>query len=388
MKREFVLRKLSRLMGWDEERDLREFPWLRMMSALKFDGYQDFLAGARFIECLVDWLQQFPSDEDRATAFDFVRNKLLFISAAEMQHLVELFYLEEIEGRLLSIVSARLSIPTYQVWSHPEGRSRFRTILRKTLFIGLSDGARIDAFRRANAGVISNEQVVVYPRINAPKWRELRKDLRDGQDPDAKFEVVYLIDDFTASGTSLLRKSGSSTVWKGKIAKFIEDINGRLEESAGSPSIRQGCLSADAVIVAHHYLATQKAKENNDISISRFHSDVISGMDESIAIELSYGHVFRSDFALDSPAHGSFLALADRHYNPSIEEKKHNAESGVSAINRGYAKCALPLVLEHNTPNNSFAMIWAECHGDTAAIEMRPLFRRRQRHTDELEDRH
>jgi hypothetical protein len=388
MKREFILRRLSRLMGWDEERDLKEFPWLRMMSALKFDSYQDFLAGARFIECLVDWLQQFPTDEDRATAYDFVRNKLLFISAAEMQHLVELFYLEEIERRLLSIVAARLSISTYQVWSHPDGRSRFRTILRKTLFIGLSDGARIDAFRRANAGIISNEQVVVYPRINAPKWRELLKDLREGQSPDAKFEVVYLIDDFTASGTSLLRKPPPSTVWKGKIAKFIDDIKGRLEDSAESPSIRQGCLSADAVIVAHHYLATKKAKEKNDISIDRFRSEVISGMDDPIEIDLSYGHLFHSDFALDGPAHGGFLALADRHYNPSIEEQKHNAESGVSAINRGYAECALPLVLEHNTPNNSFAMIWAECHGGTDAIEMRPLFRRRQRHTDELEDSH
>jgi len=101
-------------------------------------------------------------------------------------------------------------------------------------------------------------------------------------------------------------------------------------------------------------------------------------------IELSHGHVFQPDFALDGPAHGEFLALVDRHYNPSIEEKKHNKESGVTAINRGYAACAIPLVLEHNTPNNSFAMIWAECYGGSEAPEMRPLFRRRQRHTDDL----
>jgi len=179
MKREFVLRKLSRLMGWDEDRDLKEFPWLRMMSALKFDGYQDFLAGARFIECLVDWLQQFPTAEDRDVAYEFVRNRLLFISAAEMQHLVELFYVEEVERRLISMVAAKLSTPSYRVWIHPEGPSAFRRALRRTLFIGLSDGARMDAFRRANARVVSNEQIVVYPRINAPKWRELLEDLRE-----------------------------------------------------------------------------------------------------------------------------------------------------------------------------------------------------------------
>ena len=90
---------------------------------------------------------------------------------------------------------------------------------------------------------------------------------------------------------------------------------------------------------------------------------------------------------MDGAAHRGFLDLVDRHYNPNIEERKHNAESGVAAIHRGYAGCALPLVLEHNTPNNSFAMIWAECQGGGDEIEMRPLFRRRQRHTDELEER-
>ena len=270
MKREFVLRKLSQLLEWDEDRDLKEFPWLRMMSALKFDEYQDFLAGARFIECLLDWLQQFPTASDRAVAYDFVRKKLLFVSAAEIQHLVELFYLEEIERRLLSIVATKLSVPTYRVWSHPEGPQQFRRTLRSTLFIGLSDGARMDAFRRANAGIISNEQIVVYPRINAPKWRELLMDLRDEQGPDTKFEVVYLIDDFTASGTSLLRKPDPSKGWKGKVAKFFDDIKDRLDDVEGSPSIRQGCLSDEALVVPHHYLATDKARKTNEQSIRDF----------------------------------------------------------------------------------------------------------------------
>jgi hypothetical protein len=26
----------------------------------------------------------------------------------------------------------------------------------------------------------------------------------------------------------------------------------------------------------------------------------------------------------------------------------------------GYANCALPLVLEHNTPNNSISLLWAD----------------------------
>ena len=76
MDREFILRKLSDLLHWDEARDATEFPWLRLMSRLKFDGYQDYLAGARFLESLVDWLQQF-DPQDRPVAYDFVRNRLV-----------------------------------------------------------------------------------------------------------------------------------------------------------------------------------------------------------------------------------------------------------------------------------------------------------------------
>ena len=39
-----------------------------------------------------------------------------------------------------------------------------------------------------------------------------------------------------------------------------------------------------------------------------------------------------------------------------------------------------PLVLEHNTPNNSVALLWAETAGGDTALAMRPLFRQRRRH--------
>src|SRR5262249_55170678 len=113
--REFILRKLSGLMCWDEARDDLEFPWLRLMSRLKYDGYQDFPPGARFIESLVDWLQQF-KEEDRETAYDFMRKRLVYIGPGEMQHLVELFYPEEVQPRLVSAVASDLSVPSYRLW--------------------------------------------------------------------------------------------------------------------------------------------------------------------------------------------------------------------------------------------------------------------------------
>jgi hypothetical protein len=76
--------------------------------------------------------------------------------------------------------------------------------------------------------------------------------------------------------------------------------------------------------------------------------------------------------------------LTQTYYDPSLRTK-HTDVGGVTHLGLGYGGCALPLVLEHNTPNNAVALLWAETAGGdrdgVAAPAMRPLFRRRQRHT-------
>ena len=46
--------------------------------------------------------------------------------------------------------------------------------------------------------------------IDIEKWRDLNDNLvkHDGMKPDEKFEDVYLVDDFTASGTTSYPASG------------------------------------------------------------------------------------------------------------------------------------------------------------------------------------
>ena len=60
--------------------------------------------------------------------------------------------------------------------------------------------------------------------------------------------------------------------------------------------------------------------------------------------------------------------------------ERHCREAGQSDMKLGYANCALPIVLEHNTPNNSIPLLWAETTGKGGAHRMRPLFYRRDRH--------
>lgn len=366
MNREFVLGKLGDLMGWDDETARREFAWLRLMSRMKYDGYQEFLAGMRFIESLTDWLQQF-APEHRETAYRFVRENLVFVSLAEMRHLVGLFYPETVQPRLVREVAQRLGIPPYRVWASPEATAAFRALLRRTLFIELSDGGRIDIFRRANAGLIGNEQIVTAPRINDEKWKDLLKDLRkDVGDDAARFSFVYLVDDFTASGTTLLRKEEGK--WKGKLRRFWDDVSkGGVSE----------VFEADWKLCVHHYISTTQS----DATIRQRDADVRAESGAGgwfRAVELSAGMRLPGEFAVTATTHPPFGELIRAYYDDSIEDE-HMRKGGEDA-RYGFGKCGLPLVLEHNTPNNSLALLWAETEGG-GQHAMRPLFRRRQRHS-------
>lgn len=371
MNQEFVLGKLSELMEWDDDVSRREFAWLRLMSRIKYDAYQEFLAGMRFIESLTDWLQQFDKPQQRQTAYTFVRQHLVFISLAEMRHLVELFYPETVQPRLIREVAGQCGIPAYRVWADPKATDAYKTLLRKTLFIELSDGGRIDIFRRANAGLIGNEQIVTAPRVNDEKWKDLLKDLRkDTADHAARFSFVYLVDDFTASGTTLLRQEDGK--WKGKLYRFWEDV------SMGG--MAKDVFDDDWKLCVHHYISTAQS----ELTIDRRDGEVRTALGADgwfRSIELSSGMRLPGEFSVTATTHTEFGELVQAYYDDAIANKNPHMMKGGEDARYGFGKCGLPLVLEHNTPNNSLALLWAETSGERGVRAMRPLFRRRQRHS-------
>lgn len=75
------------------------------MSAVKYDSYTNFAAGSGFIEALVDWMRQFDQG-DRETAYRLVKERLVFISSAEMQRLIEGFLPEFVTPYLRSSVAS------------------------------------------------------------------------------------------------------------------------------------------------------------------------------------------------------------------------------------------------------------------------------------------
>jgi hypothetical protein len=377
LNQDLALKVLGQIMNWSDDRARREYQWLRLMARLKYDGYRDFQAGMRFVESLATWLQQFKPDE-RETAYAFVRETLVYIGPSEMLRLVEQFYPRTVRDRLIRTVAAERGIPPYRVLANPGAREAAERLRRQTLFMGLSDGARIDTIRHANAGLLSNEQFVQATQVDTEKWKDLLDNLRsDLRDPKARFRLVYLVDDFAGTGTSFLRYDEATAKWKGKLLRFRDSVAGAFEDLKGDALFEDGWE-----LCIHHYVASSTAAAGIQARLAK--AAEVFDKRWARAMHATFGTLLPPNLPINAEPgrHDAFLRLTQTYYDPIIRTK-HTDIGGATHLGLGYAACALPLVLDHNTPNNAVALLWAETSGDRGGVTappMRPLFRRRQRH--------
>jgi hypothetical protein len=73
-------------------------------------------------------------------------------------------------------------------------------------------------------------------------------------------------------------------------------------------------------------------------------------------------------------------ALSQKYFDPVLRDE-HKAKGGDPAL--GFGGCALPVVLHHNTPNNSVGLLWADTSERDDGAKRRALFPRRERHNPE-----
>jgi hypothetical protein len=61
----------------------------------------------------------------------------------------------------------------------------------------------------------------------------------------------------------------------------------------------------------------------------------------------------------NAQSHSDFMQLCsnDDYFDPSIVDS-HYKEGKHTAPYLGFNECALPLILNHNTPNNSLPILW------------------------------
>lgn len=364
MKEELAQGLLALVMNWNEDRVVEELPRLDRMARFKYDEYQQFGPGQKFIEALCLWLKQFGTNAERETAYSFVRDRIVFISAAEMRHLVESSFPDVIRPSLITDTANDIGTAPHcvtEVIRHPV----YARSLRQTLFLGLSDGSRMDIFRRAAA--LDNEQVWHAYEIGKPKSAGMLKDLRAALvDKDAQFARIVLIDDFSASGISYIRKEGDE--WKGKLVKALKQFQ---------PGQDASCLIEYAAIKMHIvlYVATKAAIEYIAAQLTDYCAE------QSIRVpSITAVYELSPNMALNPARDGDFLALVDSDsYYRTRPLDEHEKKGGTDTVKRGFAACALPLVLAHNCPNNSIYLLWADPLENGSA---RGLFPRIVRHRE------
>ncbi|HTN07596.1 phosphoribosyltransferase-like protein [Agriterribacter sp.] len=351
--------------------------YFQNMAKYKYDDYQQYSPGMRFIERFALWLNQF-NDADKSVALKFIREKLIFISHAEMNLLVSSAFPDVIREYFLRDVSDLINVPEYDV-AKIIGSKEYKRLVRQSLFCGMSDGAKMEYFRRSNTGVISHEQIYQTYELSddrAGKMKEeLIKDLekilgtKEIEEAEQKFKNVFLLDDFSASGTSYLKfvtKDGES-IGKGKIAAFYRSIS-------QNPGLKEVFDLDHLKVYVIIYLCTEQAKnqiENNFNELEKQYGR---------KPELICLHIIPNADKLNPVTDEEIVNLCnkDNYYDAEALEDGHTRQGGGSGVKMGFGQCALPVVLFHNTPNNSVPLLWSY----DASIKFTGLFPRIPRHKE------
>lgn len=197
------------------------------------------------------------------------------------------------------------------------------------------------------------------------------KELKKSGISSKKFNTAFLVDDFTASGTSYFRKENGK--WGGKIFKFINSI---FNEEAKKHSAVHELIQEDELLDVHiiFYIATEEAIKRLTANINDFKTEfrVYQFQFKIHAIQ-----VLGSEIKNKVMADGSLMALIKKYFDPTIVDS-HYEKGKHDDPYLGFNECALPVVLNHNTPNNSLPILWFP-----EDKEILGLFPRVTRHKDE-----
>jgi len=413
LKRELAFQLLQSILPdppWNEDRLRQTLADLRVLAEHKYNKYEMYQPARLFFENLYLFLLRF-KEEHRSTALEFVCRDLTFISRDEFQQLANILYYDRIRQKQLDLASKNSGIPRHRV-SRLVDSPEFQRIQRASLYVALSDGARIDYFRRQNLE-INNEQVLAAYYVANEKVLDMRRDLRKAlSDPEAKFECLFLLDDFFGSGKTLLREAVLVTVdvanvevpkaLEGKLS-FDEDKRqlswnysgpvgdkerSALDALASSPELRtavdkikESCLKRETILKgALQKMADTKLLDSvrDDASVylaplmaTEYGIDRLTPLLSRLKPPLNALAIIPAAVVPNKlrvlPGAGPVAELSELYYDPKIGDEH------TSDVTFGYDGCGLPVVLHHNTPNNSLYFLWARKWGS-------PLFARYERH--------
>lgn len=420
MKRELAFRLLRQILPdppWDEDRLRRILNDLQVLAEQKYNRYEMYQPARLFFENLYLFLSKL-KEEHRTAALEFVRQQLMYVSRDEFQQLAHVLYHDRIHQEQLDLASRKSGIPRHllaKLAQSPE----LRRVKRASLYVALSDGARIDYFRRQNLD-INNEQVLAAYYIGPEKIKDAQNKLRTAvKNSGAQFECMFLLDDFSGSGRTLLREVVIAKLpvtaitpevpgpLKGKLSSdpdshefewiyrgpLTADEMSELATVAGTSSdvksafeqIRAKCETRQTEMKgAFQKIATAKIRDfiSPDASVyfapllaTEYSVKRLQALIPRLAKPFDNLQVIPAAQIPDGlrilPGSGAIADICEVYYDPTLEDEH------TSNVKFGYDGCGLPLILHHNTPNNSLYFLWAR---KWAA----PLFPRYERHGREL----
>lgn len=357
MKDDLAERVLANVMAWEGPQLAQFAPMLQALAHHKYDEYEGYRPGVKFLESLGLWLAQMEPDE-RASAVDFVLSQLVFVSRGELDHAIETVYPDIIKPLLLERTSKESAIAPHRIRLLTSS-ALFRELQRKTLILGLSDGARLDRLRRFSPE-LSHEQFYLVPELAVGSAKGMAQKLEEALqklnlEGPALFRQLLLVDDFTGSGATLLRQNDDRS-WTGKLWKAHNEIE-RLKGEV---------IANDAQVCVITYVASQIAQENLAHRLKQANLDWRLLTVQRLSNELRV-------------LNGPMVELCRKYFDPVLIDE--HLRVGGERPDLGFAGVALPLVLYHNTPNDSISLLWADSSDRSDSLLRRhALFPRRERH--------
>lgn len=368
---------LASIMKWDAPTLASERAALEFMGSMKYDAYDRYMPGMRFMSSLVQWLNDI-KEEDRDEAYKFIKEKLVFISSMQMNYLVDLLYDSKIRPILLDMSTAETGMPSYKC-SSKVVRTRFEIEKRSALIIGLSDGAHTDILRRS-AG-FNNEQVLTNYYPDGKKLKDMLDELRKDQKlkgiENPFFRRILLIDDFTASGKSFIRFDESDREYHGKLKRIIDElcIKDYVEKEEKIEHLSYLLNPEQKIQIDILFcIATEKARTNIKSSLDDYLKSV--NWQNKVEFNIHIVQILEDKLSIDIKTDKDLVKLLkkDEHFVKECVISKSYKVGKNDNPWLGFDECALPVVLAHNTPNNSLPIIWQD------AERFHGLFPRISRH--------
>jgi uncharacterized protein involved in tolerance to divalent cations len=340
---------LTRIMEWSPDEVRKELPLLQALSNFKYDEYQQFSPGMRFVESLVKWLTQFKSLNEKNIAYNFIKTQIIFFSSEQISHLVTLTYTEKVEPLLIEKTALEIGINRYKLKSITSS-DNYSENRRRVLYLGLSDGSKIDFFRRCSG--INNEQVSSTYHISKGKADDMISKLKQDINKD-KFNTVFLIDDFTASGISYFREEEGES--EGKMIKILNSLFYYDDSLKNENSISMLIKSDDVSVNILFYIATSEALVHINNSINKWKNR----MKCSAPISADAIQVIEKTTTNTISNNPQFITILKDYFDPSIIDSHYEKGKHIDPY-LGFNECALPVILYHNTPNNSLPILWMQ----------------------------